>query len=110
MSRCESFGIPAVEAQAFGTPVVGSNVCAMPEVCGDGGVFGAPEDVPATANLLQRLLTDSADWQDFSDAARRNAAKYQWSECSRPLLSLFEMGGAERPRSDCGDRLARAAS
>lgn len=38
MSWCESFGFPAVEAQAFGTPVVCSNRCAMPEIDGNGGL------------------------------------------------------------------------
>lgn len=90
MSRCESFGIPAIEAQAFGTPVVGSNVCAMPEVCGAGGVYGSPDDVDATATLLERLLTDPQHWSRLSSQARQNAARYRWSECSRPLLSLFD--------------------
>ena len=110
MSRCESFGIPAVEAQAFGTPVVGSNVCAMPEVGGSGGVYGPPDDVETTANHLQRLLTDADHWSRLSEAARDNAAKYRWSECSRPLLSLFEIGGAEPLQPLGADQLTGAAS
>ena len=110
MSRCESFGIPAVEAQAFGTPVVGSDICAMPEVCGAGGVFGPPGDVETTANRLQRLLTDADHWSQLSRAARENAAKYRWSECSRPLLSLFQINGASPHAQPPAENLAKAAS
>lgn len=91
MSRCESFGIPAVEAQAFGTPVVGSSVCAMPEIGGNGGTFVSPDDVPAVVNALQPLLTDPAHWQAMSANARTNAARFRWEECSRPLHKIFEL-------------------
>jgi glycosyltransferase involved in cell wall biosynthesis len=91
MSRCESFGIPAVEAQAHGVPIVGSSTCAMPEICGDGGVFHDPNDVDAVASSLRQLLTDAATWQRFSDAARANADKYRWEVCSRPLLEMFSL-------------------
>lgn len=88
MSQCESFGIPAVEAQAFGTPVVGADVCAMPEIGGDGGVFGTPTDEVSTANLLEGMLTDESSWQTYSDSARENVGRFQWSVCSRPLLEI----------------------
>jgi len=109
MSRCESFGIPAVEAQAFGTPVVGSSICAMPEVCGAGGVFASPDDAQATAACLERLLTDATHWSDLSGAARENAARFRWSECSRPLLSLFERGPATPTRRPATSLMAKAA-
>lgn len=90
MSRCESFGIPAVEAQAFGAPVVGSSSCAMQEIGGDGGLFGLPGDARQTKDMLQILLTDESKWEIMSQSALKNAARYRWELCSRPLLKIFE--------------------
>lgn len=88
MSRCESFGIPAIEAQCFGTPVISSNVCAVPEICGDGGWFYDPDDWSGVAEGMARLLGDPATWQQVSDAAYRNASRYSWSQCSPPLVEI----------------------
>jgi len=91
MSRCESFGIPAVEAQSFGTPVVSSNCCAIPEVCGRGGLYPEPGDVRGTAKALARLLGDGTTWEELSRSAVENAAKYKYDLTSRPLMRMFEI-------------------
>ncbi len=90
MSRCESFGIPAIEAQLFGTPVVCSNVCAIPEICGEGGLFCDPDDINGIASALDSLLTNSNHWKTFSEKARINSDRFVWESCSQPLLKLFE--------------------
>jgi glycosyltransferase involved in cell wall biosynthesis len=91
MSWCESFGIPAIEAQAFGTPVVSSNFCAIPEICGKGGIYPEPEDVEGVTVALAKMLTDIKYWKEMSDAALDNASKYKWEICSRPLLRMFDV-------------------
>ena len=90
MSRCESFGIPAIEAQRFGIPVVSSTAGAIPEICGPGGLFRDPDDVAGIAAALRTLLEDDAEWRRLSDLARENAGRFIWSECSRPLVELVE--------------------
>ena len=92
LSRCESFGIPAVEAQAFGTPVVGSNVCAMPEIGGAGGIFLSPDDSEGVSKTLEKLLTEKETWATYSQAAIENSKRYRWEECSKPLLEIFSAG------------------
>jgi glycosyltransferase involved in cell wall biosynthesis len=96
LSRCESFGIPALEAQAFGTPVLGSSVCAMPEVCGSGGVYCRPGDTTHAADLLQRYLMDDRFWEQQSQLSRENASQYTWERCSQPLMKMFELPGVVR--------------
>ncbi len=90
LSRCESFGLPAVEAQAFGTPSVVADDGAPPEIAGPGGVVVPPDDPGSAAHALQRLLCDPMAWQKASLAARINSERFRWHKVSRPLVDFLE--------------------
>lgn len=51
-SRYEGFGLPVLEAQRFGRPVVASTAGALPEVAGAGALLIAPDDVDGWAEVL----------------------------------------------------------
>jgi glycosyltransferase involved in cell wall biosynthesis len=91
MSRCESFGIPAAEAQAFATPVVSTRDCAVSEICAGGGRFGPADDPEWTAGALAELLTDAAAWTGCSERAVENSRALRWEHCARPLMNMFSV-------------------
>jgi glycosyltransferase involved in cell wall biosynthesis len=59
-STHEGFGLPIVEAQAVGRPVITSRLCSMPEVAGDAALLVDPYDVQAIRAALLQLI-ESAD-------------------------------------------------
>ncbi|HTM04910.1 MAG TPA: glycosyltransferase [Vicinamibacterales bacterium] len=75
----------ALEAQAIGTPVIGSVIGAIPEIVTDGrnGRLFPPGDAPALADVLRSLAQDPAqidDWREALPLARTMddvAADYQ---------------------------------
>jgi glycosyltransferase involved in cell wall biosynthesis len=89
LSRCESFGIPAVEAQAAGTPCVVATGTAAPEVTGGGALVVAQDDPAAAACALLTLIEDDDEWARRSAAARSNAERFHWDICSRPLVAAI---------------------
>jgi glycosyltransferase involved in cell wall biosynthesis len=89
VSLYEGFGLPALEAMACGTPVVGSNVSSVPEVIGSAGLQVDPRDVDAIADALKRMLTQ-ADLRERSIAAGIERAKqFTWEQSAQQLLSIY---------------------
>ncbi|WP_295455991.1 glycosyltransferase family 4 protein [uncultured Thiodictyon sp.] len=89
LSRCESFGIPAVEAQCFGTPTIVADVCAPPEVAGPGGRVVAAGAIDETTAVMRELLVDPDLWEAQSRRALSNAERFRWERVSTPLIEFF---------------------
>jgi len=92
----EGFGLPLVEAMACGTPVVGANRTALPELIEDAGLVVDPESVDAIASAMARLLTDRALAADHARRGIERSRRYSWSETARRTLSVYRDAVASR--------------
>jgi glycosyltransferase involved in cell wall biosynthesis len=88
-SLYEGFGLPPLEAMACGTPVVTSNVSALPEVVGDAGVLVDPHDVDALAVAIWRILGDEQLRASLIEKGFRRAAVFSWDKAAQETLSLY---------------------
>jgi glycosyltransferase involved in cell wall biosynthesis len=59
-SLFEGFGLPILEAQATGRPVITSKRSSMPEVAGDGALFVDPENVQSIRSAVGRVMANEA--------------------------------------------------
>ena len=73
-SRSDAFALVTIESLAVGTPVVAARVGGVPEIIRDGntGFLLPPDDPPALAEKLDRLLSDSTLRRQFQINARRD--------------------------------------
>lgn len=84
----EGFGLPIIEAQSHGTPVISSNVSSMPEVLGDSGVTVDPYDVDSIRLALESLMGDEK-FSALRSRSRENAAKFTWSKSLSETLDVY---------------------
>jgi len=91
-SSREGFGLFPLEAMAAGLPVVycESSESALGELV-EPGVHGVctPADPAALAAALERLLADPEEVRRLGDAARRHAARYDWSAVAAEMEAAF---------------------
>lgn len=87
----EGFGIVYLEAAAAGTPAIGTEDCGAEDAI-EHGVTGflAAQDVPAVAEVLERLLADEDLRARMGAAGRERARRSSWSDNARRVIGLYE--------------------
>lgn len=85
----EGFGLPPLEAMACGTPVVVSNVSALPEVVGDAGLLVDPNDVDGLTVHIWRVLTDEALRANMIKRGLAKARQFSWNKAARETLEVY---------------------
>jgi glycosyltransferase involved in cell wall biosynthesis len=91
-SLYEGFALPVVEAMACGTPVVTSNVTAMPETAGDAGLLVDPSSVPQIADAIQRIVSDTSLRAQLQKKGLARAPRFSWARTAATVQKLLAQG------------------
>ena len=88
-SRYEGFGLPPLEAMAFGAPVVCADATSLPEVVGDAALLFPVGDAEVLARVLARVLDDATLREHMSRAGRDRAAQFTWERTSAATVAVY---------------------
>ena len=88
-SFSEGFGLPVIEAQALGTPVLCSDRGGLKEAAGGAALLIDPENVESLAAGIGRILSDRPLREELSRTGRAHAAAYGWRVAAERTASLY---------------------
>ncbi|MBD3676029.1 MAG: glycosyltransferase family 4 protein [Planctomycetaceae bacterium] len=86
----EGFGLPALESQATGTPVLFSSVGSLSELEGPGAVVLPPKDLGAWVAACQKVLSERSAGGTPDSHAREWARQFSWEESARRHLEVYQ--------------------
>lgn len=85
----EGFGIPVLEAMAWGIPVVTSNGSSLPEIAGEAALLVDPVRTDDIANALLRLSTDDDLRHRLIQCGLQQAECYTWKAAVERTRAVY---------------------
>ena len=88
-STYEGFGLPIIEAQAVGRPVVTSDLCSMPEAAGGAACLVDPYDVSTIRQGVLRVIGDAAYRDDLVARGLINVERFRAAKVAARYAQLY---------------------
>jgi len=88
-SLYEGFGMPIVEAQAVGRPVITSNVCSMPEVADGAALMVDPKNTAEIRNAICELSANADLRNSLVARGFKNARRFSASAIAEKYAALY---------------------
>jgi glycosyltransferase involved in cell wall biosynthesis len=95
-SMYEGFGLPILEAQSQGCPVISADNSSLREVGGDGCRYFATRDLAGLVALLLESQSRPRDFAAIAAAGFANCRRFDWSLTASRTLEVYRecLGGA----------------
>lgn len=85
----EGFGIPPLEAQACGCPVICAKASCLPEIFGNSVSYCNPNNPASLAETIINLCNDEQLRSDLIERGLRNVAKYSWGKSADKIFKVI---------------------
>jgi len=92
-SLYEGFGLPVLEAQACGCPLIASKVASIEEVGGKNVLYVNPDDVSDIKGTLLKAIQDENLRNKMVKENFKNVKRFCWNKSSAQLLEII--GGSQ---------------
>jgi len=89
-STYEGFGMPIIEAQAVGRPVITSTVASMPEVAGEGAYLVDPYSVTSIKKGIEKVIYDTAYRNELIRTGKENIKRFEVGKIASQYLKIYE--------------------
>lgn len=96
VSTYEGFGMPIVEANIVGRPVITSNIYSMPEVAGDAALLIDPYNVSGIRNGILKIINDDAYRNELRDKGFKNKNRFELNSIAKEYFNLYNELGNKR--------------
>jgi glycosyltransferase involved in cell wall biosynthesis len=90
VSTYEGFGMPIVEANTVGRPVITSNLLSMPEVAGDAALIVNPYNIDEIRNGIIKIINDENYRNDLINKGYKNVKRFEMKVIADQYFKLYE--------------------
>jgi len=101
-SLYEGFGIPPLEAQACGCPVLAANAASIPEVLQSSALYFDPLDVEHMAQAMHLVLANQCIRQQLRTLGLHNVSRFDWNHSAGLISERIDALLAQQPPSHAG--------
>ena len=85
----EGFGLPILEAQQLGVPVVASSTSSLPEVGAEAAVYCDPSEPVSIAEAIYAIIKDPARRKELIEKGYENVKRFSWDKCAEEIAALL---------------------
>ena len=92
----EGFGLPLVEAQTLGVPVVCSDTPIFHEISGESAQFFDPARADELVGAIKAVMNPHYA-ANLGERSRNNVKRFTWSNCAQKTFDIWQEVASSRP-------------